>query len=174
MSPDSVIFLGTILISLGTFVYHKVKGDKTNTLADLASGLVDQGIHLAVVKVDSDPSAITTFVSKYVWEGLGKLGVQSSGTVGMLVTAAIAQGVGAALAEARDHDRALQAQIAANIAAAQAALAKQVPALAPVAPGLIQYTEHADDASYKAAVAKDEADVAAHVAAAAAAGKAPL
>jgi hypothetical protein len=178
MNPDLVMLLGTALLSLGTWTYHKIRGDKQSTLSDIASGLVDQGLHLALVKVDSDPGALRDFVSKYVWLELGKAGLENKGIAGALVSGVIEQGIGAALQEARARDH----QIDVAMAAAQASIAKTLKMAADDAAELakqkpvIEYTEITDQAAYDAQVAKNRAEQAASeakVAAAAAAALAP-
>ncbi len=120
LDPNVAALLVGAGISLVTFLWNKARGIKQDNLADVVSGLVDQGLHLAIVTADSDPTALRTEVTSYAWVALAKAKVPRNATSELLVNAAIEVGIAAALREARAHDKLVASQIAANIATAQA------------------------------------------------------
>jgi hypothetical protein len=131
MDPQITSQLTSIAIAAGiaglTWLYHKAKGDKQQSVTELLDGLVANALHVAVVTAGSRVDDLVGVVEAAAWKGLLAAKVPRNDTTVLLVHAAVQTGVADAIAEVKAHDRAVELAIAANVAAAQAEVAKPAP-----------------------------------------------
>ncbi len=111
IDPNLIIGL---LVPLAAWLYNKATGRKQASIKDVALGIVDNAIHLAVITADSNPTVIVAFVEQEAWKALDSAKVSRGAATGLMVHAAVQAAVAAAIQEAKDHDRVEKAQIAAN------------------------------------------------------------
>lgn len=108
MNSEFVTAITGIVIALATWGYHKIKGDKQASLADTASDLAYQALHVAVVTVESNIDELRAKATDYVWRALGRLNIPRNAVSEVIVAQVIEAGITEALAEAKAHDRAVQ------------------------------------------------------------------
>lgn len=143
LDPNLAAILTSLLIAGGTWLYHKAKGDKVDTLSDTIGGVVNSGIHLAVVEAESHPDEIRATVSNYVWMTLAKLKIPRNATSEALVNAAIETAISDAIQAAKDRDNTIDAAITAaqaDVAKAQAMAVQGAKDAAAIVP-TISYRE---------------------------------
>ncbi len=123
LDPNVAALLIGAGVSLVTWLYHKARGQKSDTLADVISGIVDNAIHTAVVEADSDPSGTVALVENGLWFSLLKAKVPRNATTEMLVHAAVQQGVAAAIDQAKQRAHEVELAVAKNNATIDAVIA---------------------------------------------------
>ena len=114
------------------WLYHKVRGDKKQSLADAVSPFVGQAIHLVTITLESNIDTVRAKVADYTWDALTKAKIPRNALTESIVSSAIEEGIAYALEQARAHDRLVQvtaAKAGTDLAAAAKALGAELERL---------------------------------------------
>ena len=96
LKTDPTIVFG-VLVSVGTYVWRKIAGDKAQTVDKIVSGAVEAILSEIVdhvpdnVPVETYLKGARDYVERRIWTALGKRGVKPNALTTRLVNAAIEQ-----------------------------------------------------------------------------------
>lgn len=156
IDPNVAALLITAVTTIGGWLYNKARGRKQDSLWATLGGVVDNAIHYAVVTAESHADDVRAKVLTYVWPKLMLLKIPRNATTEAIINQLVEVAIADAIQAAKDHDKAIEV----NVAAAQAsieqtkALAAQLPALVAAAPKLLdgmQVTTVTTEADFQAA-----------------------
>ena len=123
MDQNTVALLVGAGVSLVTWLYNMARGRKTDAMADVISGIVDNAILTAVVEATSDPAGAVALVENGLWFALLKAGIPRNTTTELLVHAAVQQGVALAIETAKQRAHEVDLATARNLQAIDAVIA---------------------------------------------------
>lgn len=147
LDPNLIATLGGALVALATWAYHKVRGDKHGSIADIASDLVDQALHFGIVSAEENIDAIRAKATTYALQGLARLGVPSNTTTRLIVAGAVEAGITEALRLAREHARYVEGEITKSLSMLKATLPAKIedfakPPATPTIPNILASDEN--------------------------------
>jgi hypothetical protein len=92
IDPNAVIVAVSLLSSVATWLYHKVRGDKHESVSD-ALGSTIEGVVLKVAESDDDIATIRTKLTIAAEQGLSRLGVKHSAATDFIIAQLVERGV---------------------------------------------------------------------------------
>ena len=119
IDPNALIAIATVL---GTWIYHKVSGQKAASFDDTIRGIGKQVVDALVKAGDLDTDKMVLLGNNLMTDAMTKLGIPLNAVTNALVKATVMHAVGDALAELRQLD----ADADANMAKMQA-IASSMP-----------------------------------------------
>lgn len=109
LNPDLLVLLGT----LAAWAYHKIRGDKTESLKDTLWHSLE-GVAIKLAESDDAMATARDKLTAAAWQALGRLGVKRSKATEAIVAALVDRGVTEVRKRLLERKQ-LEAQIAARL-----------------------------------------------------------
>ncbi len=81
-----------LLLAVATWAYHKVKGDKTESVKDIAWNAL-RGVAIKLAESDETVGVVREKLTAAAWAALARAGVKKSGALEGIVSAVVDRGV---------------------------------------------------------------------------------